>query len=264
MAVARFIIIAATLSLATSPVYGQSFAQHIAMGDSLTDAVKPAEALEHYRAAFLADAGSYEAMWKFARAQVDVAKQLESKKQRKQRDSLLFVARLYADAAVKANPKGAEGHFMLANALGRISRTKKGKERVQFGREIYNEAAEALALDPDHDGAHHVIGAWHAEIKRLSGATRFFAKTFLGGGFMKRASWDSSVVHLQRAIELKPDYVFHHLELAEVLVDLKRYDEARRQLALIPDLPILDVLDPSHKKKAAKLLEKIRDKKGGD
>ena len=149
---------------------------------------------------------------------------------------------------------------MVANALGRISRTKGGKERVRFARQIYNSAAKTVELDPEHDGGYHVLGAWHAEIMRLSGVERFFAKTFLGGGFMGIASWDSAVVHLERSVEFRPDYVFHRLELAEILIDLKRYAKAREQLERIADLPENDILDPRHKEKAAHLLDEIRDK----
>ncbi len=66
--------------------------------------------------------------------------------------------------------------------------------------------------------------------------------------------------HLERAVELKPTYLFHRLELAEVLVDLERYTEARAQLRAIPDLPDQDVLDPEYRGRAARLLEEISDR----
>jgi FimV-like protein len=144
--------------------------------------------------------------------------------------------------------------------LGRLSRTKGGKERVRFGKEIYDEAALALKLDPQHDGAEHVLGAWHAEVKRLSGITKFFAKTFLGGGYMGIASWDSAVVHLEAAVRIKPVHIFHRLELAEVYIDIEDYPKARDQLDEVTVLPISDVGDPRHKETAARLLEEIREK----
>jgi regulator of sirC expression with transglutaminase-like and TPR domain len=117
-----------------------------------------------------------------------------------------------------------------------------------------------VQLDSLHDGAYHVLGAWHAEIKRLSGITKFFAKTFLGGGFMGMASWDSAVVHLERSVELKPEYIYHRLELAEVYLDLEQYAMAREQLERLLTLPNGDVLDPMHKETATRLLDEIKDK----
>jgi tetratricopeptide (TPR) repeat protein len=242
-----------------SPAHGQSTTSvtDIRRGDSLTAALDPAGALEAYRAAYLADQ-TYESMWKFARAQVDVAKQLQGKKQAARRDSLYGVAHLYAAAAVRADSSDAEGHFMVANALGQLSRTRGGKERVRFAQVIYDEAVTALAIDPTHDGAHHVLGAWHAEVKRLSGVAKFFAKTFFGAGFLDRASWDSSVVHLERAVELKPDYLFHRLELAQTYLDVDRVADAQHQLEEVLGLaPTSDVSDPQYQDEARTLLQTI-------
>ncbi|UCD25510.1 MAG: hypothetical protein JSW51_06240 [Gemmatimonadota bacterium] len=238
----------------------QTIAEYVDIGDSLYDALQPAAAAEQYRAALFIDAGTYEALWKLARAQVDVAKQLLGEELQGERDRLYNDAWIYAAEAVRVDSLDAEGHFMLAMVMGRLSRTKGGKERVRFGKEIYNEAALALELDSLHDGAYHVLGAWHAEVKRLSGITKFFAKTFLGGGYMGIASWDSAVVHLEKSVEIKPDYIFHRLELAEVYVELDRYAEAREQLMEIGMLPVSDVMDPVHKETALRLLDEIREK----
>lgn len=252
------------LALIAGPARAQSpsVAEHLAAGDSLTQALRPAEALEHYRAAFMQDTRSYEAMWKFARAQIDVAKQLDDSRGAA-RDSLYWVASLYADAATRTDSLDPEGHFMLAQALGRMSRTKGGRDRVRFAKQIYNEAARALELDPTHDGAHHVLGAWHAEVMRLGGMAKFFAKTFLGGGFLEKAAWDSAIVHLERAVELKPQDIFHRLELAEIYLDRDRPDAAEQQLGALLDLPPTgDVMDPQHQREGQRLLTELRRRRG--
>lgn len=250
-------VLFAVTAAPTARAQSAGYAVDMQRGDSLTAALEPAGALEAYRAAYLADQ-TYEAMWKFARAQVDVAKQLQGKKQAGLRDSLYGVAHLYAAAAVRADSADAEGHFMVANALGQLSRTRGGKERVRFAKVIYDEATAALAIDPRHDGAHHVLGAWHAEVKRLSGIEKFFARTFFGGGFLDEASWDSSVVHLERAVELKPDYLFHRLELAQTYLDVDRAADARRQLEEVLRLPpTSDVSDPQYQEEARALLQRI-------
>lgn len=248
------------LSVAALPAASQTIDELVHTGDSLYAALEPEAALEQYRAALFIDPSHYDALWKFARAQVDIAKQLIDDREEQQRDSMYSEAWLYAAEAVRVDSLGADGHFMLANVLGRLSRTKGGKERVRFGKEIYDEAALALKLDPQHDGAEHVLGAWHAEVKRLSGITKFFAKTFLGGGYMGIASWDSAVVHMKAAVRIKPVHIFHRLELAEVYIDIEEYPKARDQLDEVTVLPISDVGDPWHKETAARLLEEIREK----
>jgi tetratricopeptide (TPR) repeat protein len=242
---------------------GASVATEIRLGDSLQSALKPEAALAHFRAALAEDSTSYEALWKAARAQVDIAKQLEGDDdaQKKRRDSLYVGARALAEAAVRVNPKGADGHSMVAQALGRLSRTRGGKERVRFAKIIYDEAMQALALDSTNDPAAHVIGAWNAEIKRLSGIQRFFAKTLFGAGFMSKANWDDAQRYLERAVALRPQNIYHHLELAEIYVDVGKYSAARVQLKAVHDLPISDVLDHKYKEQAVLLEDDIKGEK---
>lgn len=254
--------LALVLALSAWPGAAQSVTEHIAAGDSTFAALRPADALRHFQAAIAQDPASYDALWKATRAIADVAKQIAGgKSDAQRRDSLYGLGRGYAEAAVRANPQGADGHYVLAMVIGRLSRTKGSKERVRFAKVIFDEATKALELRPDHDAAHHVLGAWHAEVKRLSGVQRFFAKTMFGGGFMSAASWDKAVEHLERAVAINPNYVYHRLELAEVYIDLDRYSAARALLASIPLLPSGDVLDQRYQQDAARLLQEIRDKK---
>lgn len=252
--------------LLTVPRVGaaQSVAQFLAEGDATHPYLHPDSALMFYRRALALDSNSYGALWRTSRAVVDIAKQIKEKDgpPRARRDSLYDQARGYADRAIRADSMGDEGHFVLALTLGRQSLTRGGKDRVRFARIIYDEAALAIKLRPTHDGAHHILGAWHAEVRRLSGASRFFAKMLFGGGFLGRASWDSAIAHLEMAVQENPSYIYHRLELAEVYLDQDRPADARKQLEAIAGLPDGDVLDPEHRRRAAELLERIRKENG--
>ncbi|MGH7531251.1 MAG: tetratricopeptide repeat protein [Gemmatimonadales bacterium] len=245
------------------PLAAQGAAAHIAAGDSAMAALQPAVALQHYQAALAIDSTSYDALWRAALAQVDVAKQIPgaTDDETQRRDSLYADAHRYAEAAVRTNPNDAQGHFTVALALGRLSLTKGSKERVRYAKIIYDEATRAVELDSTHDNAFHILGAWHAEVKRLSGLQRFFAKALFGGGFMDRANWDDAVKNLERAVALEPQHIYHRLELAEVYYDLGQFSKAREQLAVIPGLPIGDVLDPQYKHEAAAFFEDIKNEK---
>src|SRR5881398_3675551 len=238
-------------------------AEHVVLGDSAHAALAPAQALEHYRAALALDSTRYDALWKAGRELVDIAKQIEGKDDSSKhlRDSLYTAARAYGDAAVRVNPAGADGHFTVGQALGRLSRTKGGKERVRFAKIIYDEGMKAIELDSTHDGAYHLVGAWHAEVKRLSGFQKFFAKTLFGGGFLDKGNWEDAQRHLERAVALKPQNIFHRLELGEVYVDLGKYSKAREQFTAIDPLPIADVLDHEYKQEAKQILADIKGEK---
>ncbi len=172
--------------------------QHMALGDSAHAALAPAQALQHYRAALALDSTSYDALWKAGRELVDLAKLVQGKDDSSKhvRDSLYTEARAYGEAAVRVNPRGADGHFTIGQALGRLSRTKGGKERVRFAKIIYDEGMKAIELDSTHDGAYHLVGAWHAEVKRLSGFQKFFAKALFGGGFLDKGNWADAQKYL--------------------------------------------------------------------
>ncbi|HEX9293522.1 MAG TPA: hypothetical protein VF873_07535 [Gemmatimonadales bacterium] len=251
-----FSIVLALSFVAQNPV------NHIALGDS-AGLMHPDVQLRHYQAALAADSLSYEANWKAARAIADVAKQIQGNADslKRRRDSLYAVGRVYAERAIRADSTKADGHYVLAMVLGRLSRTKGSKERVRYAKIIYDEATRAVQIDSTHDNAHHVLGAWNAEVKRLSGFQRFFAKALYGGGFMDKATWDDAVRQLQTAVRLRPDHIYHRLELAEVYVDLGKYSLARVQLQAIAALPPVDVLDPQYKEDAAALFKDIEKEK---
>ena len=240
----------------------QSVAQHVAAGDS-AGLMHPDVQLRHYQAALAVDSLSYEANWKAARAIADVAKQIQGNDDslKHRRDSLYAVGRVYAERAVRADSTQADGHYAVAMVLGRLSRTKGSKERVKYAKIIYDEATRAVQIKPNHNFAHHVLGAWNAEVERLSGFQRFFAKALFGGGFMSKANWDDAVAHLERAVAIRPDWIFHRLELAQIYTDVGAYSKAREQLMAIPALPTQDVLDPQYRREAAELLEKIKNEK---
>jgi tetratricopeptide (TPR) repeat protein len=134
------------------------------------------------------------------------------------------------------------------------------KERIRSAKVIRDEALRTIELDPDHDGAYHVLGRWNAEIMRLSGISRFFAKSFLGAGVFRQASWEAAISNMQRAVELDPARIYHRLELARIYADRKRYQEARDQLAQIEALPDRELLDPVYRERAAALAKRIADK----
>jgi tetratricopeptide (TPR) repeat protein len=255
-----FLMVAAGIAGA-APLRAQSVAEHVSAGVAARAARDPAAAVAHFQAALAQDSMSYEANWGAALALIDVGKATPDSVRSPERDSLYALAEVYARRAVAANPADAEGHFALANAVGRASLTKSKKERIRRAAEIRSEALRAIELNPRHDGAYHVMGRWNAEIMRLSGMTRFLARSFLGAGIFRQASWEGAVTNMEKAVELDPRRIYHRLDLAEVYVDRHRFADARSQLQQIEALPVSDVLDPVYKAQAAALLRQIADRK---
>lgn len=243
--------------LIAGPAAAQGVQELVARGVAAADARNPVQALRKFQAAMAVDSTDYAANWRASVAAVDIGKQTPDSIPDPARDSLYRLAERYAARAVAANPDGADGYFALANAIGRTSLTLGKKERVQRAAEIRTDALRAIELNPRQDGAFHVMGRWNAEIMRLSGFQRFFAKSFLGGAVFNEASWDKAVLYMKQAIAIRPEFIYHHYDLALIYIDIKEWALARQQLEIIPSLPLIDVMDPTWKREAAGLLQSI-------
>jgi len=257
---ARYSVAALLVAAAPAPVVAQSAADHVAMGVAAIEAHDLRTGLAHFEAALALDSTDYAANWRAAFALLDQGEQLPDTSRSGERESLFARAEVLARRAVAADSLGAEGHFAVAATVGRASLTMGKKERIRRARIIRDEALRTLALDPSHDGAYHVLGRWNAEIMRLSGLSRFFAKSFLGAGIFSQASWQEAIANLQKAVELDPERIYHRLELARIYADRKRYQEALDQLGRISSLPDRELLDPLYRERAVELARRIGDK----
>jgi hypothetical protein len=124
---------------------------------------------------------------------------------------------------------------------------------VRYAKEIRMHALEALKHDSLHPGALHVMGMWNAEIMRLSGISRFFAKNFLGGDIFGEASWDKAVSYMERSVHQDPARLVHHLDLAGVYRDRNKPGDrakAKEQLELVLKGQERDYNDRFYKKQA--------------
>lgn len=257
MKLVRRPLIASTLAFAVfaHAAGAQTAADHIALGDKEHAAFNSAAALKHYEAAIALEPNNAEALGKASRDAVDVG---ESEQNRVSRDSLFRVGERYARAAVTADPTVAEYHFHLARALGRAALSVGVRDRVKYAKEIREQAMKALEIDPQHPGALHVMGVWNAEVMRLNSVQRFFAKTVMGGGILGTANWKDAVSYMERAVAVDPERLSHRLDLAKIYIDVKDKTKAREQLEhIIAATGQSDVNDPSYKREAKALLEKL-------
>ena len=244
------------LGSAARPLVAQRVEDHVTLGIAASVAHDARTALQHFQAALDQDSLSYEANWRGAMVLLTLGEQITHKKSA-ERDSLYAEAERYARRAVATDPAGPDGHFALAASVGRTSLTLGKKARIRRAAEIRREALRTLALNPRHDGAYHILGRWNAEIMRISGIGRFFARSFLGAGIFKEASWGKAIYNMEKAVQLDPARIYHHLELAEILIERKRVAAARSQLNLVDSLPLREVMDSAYKRRASALLRRL-------
>jgi tetratricopeptide (TPR) repeat protein len=249
----------AALSLASIalPLRAQTAADHVALGIAANEAHDLKTALQHFQAALDQDSSNYEANWRGAITLLTLGEQIGEQGKSPERDSLYALAERYARRAAVADPSGADGHFALAAAIGRASLSMSKKARIRRASVIRSEALRTLALNPRHDGAYDILGQWNADIMRISGLSRFFAKSFLGAGVFKQASWSQAIYNMEKAVQLDPGRIYHHLQLAEIYADRKRLADADAQLQLVATLPEREVMDSVYKREGEALRRRL-------
>ena len=255
----RYAMVAAALWLAPLAVapaaFAQSASEHVALGDKEYASLNTAAALTHYEAALATDPQDYDALWKASRTAVDVG---EGTTDEGRRTATYKDAEQYARRAVQANPADAEGHFHLARSLGRRALTLGSRDRVKYAADVREHALQALKYNPQHAGALHVMGVWNAEVMRLSGVSRFFAKNLLGGDVFGKASWSEAVRYMEQAVAAEPNRLVHRVDLAEIHKDMRNTAKARAEAEYVMKATASEPNDAKYKAQAERLLAELR------
>lgn len=146
----------------------------------------------------------------------------------------------YSRRAAALEPNNAVNVLSIAISYGKLAWVSDTRDKVRYSRMVRSETERALALDPTYAWAHHILGRWHVEVARLGLAARAVVALVYGG--LPGASIDEALKHLQRAVELEPGELQHHIELGLAYRARGEADRARsaleRGLALTPKAKI--------------------------
>jgi Tfp pilus assembly protein PilF len=77
------------------------------------------------------------------------------------------------------------------------------------------------------------------------------------GGVPEEASEENAVAAFQKAIELKPSHINHHLELGITYEMMDMEEEAKKEFQICLDLPKSDSDDDKYKVQAQEFLEDL-------
>jgi len=251
----RIVLLLLGIGLMSFCIAQQTVADYVALGDKAYDAYDNPGSFKEYQLAFKLDSTHCEVLWKISRAHINIGEVAEKEVQR----SNYYDGEKYARMAVRRCPDNADAHQALAIAVGRVALMEGGKKKVELSKEVKAEAEKTLQLDPQKDIAHHVLARWHREVTHLSGVLKMFAKVLYGG--LPPASDELAVSHFQKALELNPQYINHHLEMGITYEYMEQWDKAREEYKKVAALPIGAFNDKAHKTEAAERLAKIANKK---
>ena len=103
----------------------------------------------HFDRALASDSTDYEANWRGALALITLGQQTPPSVKSPERDSLYARAERLARRAVQSDSLGADGHFILARAIGQTALSKGTKERIRLA--VNAAAARPLRLTAVED-----------------------------------------------------------------------------------------------------------------
>jgi len=238
----------------------QTAEDHLKKGDEYYGQLKDKEALEEYLAAVKLDPKNYEALWKLSRSYVDVGDLVSPKEKdyEEQQKTLYKNAQTYARKAVAANPNDTWGHFYLSAALGKYALMLGKKDQINMSKEIKTAIDKAIELDPNNDLAYHALGRWQRRMAEIGGVKRVMGSIFYSS--IPKGSFEESEKALKKAVELKPDYINHRLELGRTYVSLKKYDLAAQEFQKCLDLNLASSKDQAYKDEAGQELAAAKKK----
>lgn len=225
-----------------------------ALADSLYYGGQPEEAWESLRTHLEREPEDYEALWRAARSALVLAVATDGNRAQ---NAWLDPGRALAQRAVEVRPEGVEGLYFRAALTGRRAMNASPGYAVELAQLTWEDANRVLELDPQHGGAHNVLGKLNYEVMILSRVQRFIARTFMGNDVLRDAGWEQAEEHLTRAAELWPELVLFHYDLAALYERRGREEEAAVAIQRALELPVLHPPDERFKRQAEELLSEI-------
>jgi len=177
-----------------------------------TSAVYADTVFQAKQQAYIAGRTNNDLACQFARACFDLAEFATNDTQRAQLAQLGIKA---SREVIRRDPKSLQGHYNLGLNLGQLARTKS-LGALSIVDEMETEFTAARALDEKFDfaGPDRTLGMLYLEApSTISIGSRSKART-----------------HLQRAVELAPEFPENRLSLAEARLTWRDRDGARREL----------------------------------
>jgi tetratricopeptide (TPR) repeat protein len=149
--------------------------------------------------------------------------------------------------AVELAPQNGEAHLWYAINTGRWGQTKGVLRSLFLLPTVREELTTILALSPNDPRGRALAGNVFLEVPGFAGGDRVRAEK-----------------HFRWGIDADPHYTGLRVDLARLLIDAGRYDEARRELTqVLEERAPTNIADWTVKDRprARELLESLRDKK---
>ncbi|MFI5351056.1 MAG: tetratricopeptide repeat protein [Elusimicrobiota bacterium] len=160
--------------------------------------------------------GSPDLYWRRCRSLIRRG-ELRGKKSDKLADYDL--ARQDCEKSVALSSGSADAHFWYGVAMGRWGEAKGIFKALFLIKPIRREMAATLALDPNHGGAHRVLGEMLWQIPGFAGGDK-----------------KAAIAEYETAVRLGPNHSTNYPVLAEAYLHFDRKDDAIRTLKAVAEI----------------------------
>ena len=224
----------------------------IARGDAFDRQLKTRDALKVYLEAERTEPKDADLLRKIAKQYAELMPEVAAKDERRK---LGEMALAYAQRAATLNPRDAKAQLSAAICYGRLAPLLDNRTKIEYSRLVKQYVERAIKLDPSDDYAWHVLGAWNYELANLNSLLRGVAGLIYGT--LPSASNEKAAECFQKAIELAPQRVSHHVEIGRTYAAMGREDLARAALQRGLSLPSREKDDEETKARGRSALGRL-------
>lgn len=221
-------------------------------GNVYYNAFQTEQALELYREALEKCPRDFNALFKVIRTLDDRGEELEKKK------AMPYFREAYklSDTMLFLFPDSGKSYFLKAVSAGNIARYERIRAQIKLSQIIEQNAKKAVALAPNYAPAYVLLGIFYREVASVTHFQRHLARAFFGK--VPQGTFEDSRRCLLKAIELQPDGMFAHYQLAQTELKLKSRDEAIRNLERTIELTPANKVEKTAQEKARKQLSELK------
>ncbi len=166
----------------------------------------------------------------------------------------------YGKRAVARDANSAKAHLNLSICYGKMTDFVGNKTKMEYAKIIRDEAQRSIVLDPKDDYAWHVLGRWHSGVANLNGVLKALASFVYGG--LPPASNEDAVRCFKKSIEIAPQRMMHHAELAHAYQQMSKPDLAAQVWQNVLGIRAVDAQDEAYQKEAKLALEQVKPTRG--
>ena len=259
---ARILVCAVCASFAAAPCRAQTpvlqawAAGPVETADALYFAGLPEEAFELLREHLAEYPDDYDAQWRVVRSTLTLGDGAEGLLLQ---NSWLDTGMDFGDQAVAGRPDGVEGRYWRAAVTGRRALNAVAEYGAELAQQAYEDAKAILEREPQHGGAHNILGKLFFEIMSMSRIERFIGRTFVRTEALRESSWEEAELHLEAAAADWPGWVLFQYDLAELYRKRGREEEALAAYARVTHMPSVYPYDEALQEDAARAIDELGD-----